>query len=248
MFKDVVVTRAGDSFSITLDDEILQTPNKETYALPTLDLATEIAAEWRAQEIEIDPKTMPMTIIAGTAVDRVEPNFAEVIEAIVRYASTDLLCYRASQPAELAAKQSATWQPLLDWASAKLGVPLKVTDGIVPIEHEPEVTERLRAHLAGRDHFWLAAMHSLTRSLGSIFLALAVVENHIDIRQALAVSHLEEEFQESKWGILEEAAERRDAVRTEAVVAARFLTLIQGQQLVQGQQPVVASVGQEGAD
>jgi chaperone required for assembly of F1-ATPase len=230
LFKEVVVTRAGDSFLIALDDQILQTPNKEAYTLPTLELATEIAAEWRAQEVEIDPKTMPLTIIAGTAVDRVEPNFAEVIEIIVRYASTDLLCYRARQPLELAEKQFATWQPLLDWASAKLGVPLKVTEGIVPIEHEAVVTERLRARLAGYDHFSLAAMHGLTRSLGSIFLALAVVENYIDVEQALAVSHLEEEFQESKWGVLEEAAERRDAVRSEAVVAAHFLTLIKGQQ------------------
>ena len=238
LFKDVVVTRTGGSFSIALNDEILRTPNKGIYALPTLELATEIAAEWRAQEVEIDPKTMPLTIIASTAVDRVEPNFAEVVEAIVRNASTDLLCYRARQPVELAEKQFATWQPLLDWASAKLGVPLKVTEGILPIEHETEVTERLHVHLAGYDHFWLAAMHGLTRSLGSIFLALAVVENHINVDQALAVSHLEEEFQESKWGILDEATERRDAVRTEAVLAARFLTLIKGQQ------PAVNSTGQ----
>ena len=238
LFKDVVVTRAGDSFSIALDDQILRTPNNGTYALPTLELATEIAAEWRAQEVEIDPKTMPLTIIAGTAVDRVEPNFAEVIEAIVRYASTDLLCYRASQPVELAEKQFATWQPLLDWASANLGVPLKVMEGIVPIAQETEVTDRLRARLAGYDHFGLAAMHGLTGSLGSIFLALAVVENHIEVEQALAVSHLEEEFQERKWGILDEATERRDAVRTEAALAARFLTLIEGQQ------PAVNSTGQ----
>ena len=238
LFKDVVVTRTGGSFSIALDDEILRTPNKGIYALPTLELATEIAAEWRAQEVDIDPKTMPLTIIASTAVDRVEPNFAEVVEAIVRYASTDLLCYRARQQVELAEKQFATWQPLLDWASAKLGVPLKVTEGILPIEHETEVTERLHVRLAGYDHFWLAAMHGLTRSLGSIFLALAVVENHINVDQALAVSHLEQEFQESKWGILDEATERRDAVRTEAVLAARFLTLIKGQQ------PAVNSTGQ----
>ena len=100
------------------------------------------------------------------------------------------------------------------------------------------MTERLRARLAGYDHFWLTAIHGLTRSLGSIFLALAVVENHIDVERALAVSHLEEKFQESKWGIEDEAAGRRDAVRTEALVAARFLTLIKGQQ------PAVNSTGQ----
>lgn len=229
LFKDVAVTCAKGSFSIALDDQILRTPNKGIYFLPTLELATEIATEWRAQEDEIDPKTMPLTIIAGTAIDRVEPNFAEVVDAVVRYASTDLLCYRVSQPVELVEKQRATWQPLLDGASANLGVPIKVTEGIVPIEQDTEVIERLRARLAGYDHFWLASIHGLTTSLGSIFLALAVVENHIDVERALAVCHLEEEFQENKWGIDDEAAERRDAVRTDALLAARFLTLIKGQ-------------------
>ncbi len=228
LFKDVAVTCAKGSFSIALDDQILRTPNEGVYALPTSELAMEIAAEWRSQEVEIDPKTMPLTIIAGTAVDRVEPNFAEVVEAVVRYASTDLLCYRASQPVELAEQQRVTWQPLLDWASANLGVPIKVTEGIVPIEQDTEVIERLRVRLTGYDHFWLASIHGLTTSLGSIFLALAVVENHIEVERALAVCRLEEEFQESKWGIDDEAAERRDAVRTEALVAARFLTLIKG--------------------
>jgi chaperone required for assembly of F1-ATPase len=230
LFKDVAVKCAEGSFSIALDDQILRTPNNGTYALPTHELAMEIAAEWQAQEVEVDPKTMPLTIIAGTAVDRVEQNLAEVVEAVVRYASTDLLCYRASQPVELAEQQRATWQPLLDWASANLGVPINVTEGIIPIEQDTEVIERLRSRLTGYDHFWLASIHGLTTSLGSIFLALAVLENHIDAERALAVCHIEEEFQEGKWGIDDEAAERRDAVRTEVLVAARFLTLLRGQQ------------------
>jgi len=232
LFKDVAVTCAEGSFSIALDDQILRTPNEGTYALPTSELAMEIAAEWRAQEVEINPKTMPLTIIAGTAVDRVALNIAETVEVIVRYASTDLLCYRASEPVDLVEKQTTILQPLLDWTSSNLGVPLKVTQGIVPIKQDTEVIVRLRARLAGYDHFWLTAMHDLTRSLGSIFLSLAVVEKYIDVERAFTVSHLEEEFQESKWGIDFEATERRDAVRIEAITAARFLKLIMGKPMV----------------
>jgi chaperone required for assembly of F1-ATPase len=227
LFKDVVVASTGDSFSISLDDRLLRTPNSENYDLPTSSLAAEIAAEWQAQETEINLKSMPLTLIAGTAVDRVAPMLEEIVEEVIRYATTDLLCYRASEPAELVAKQTATWQPILDWASDNLGVSLKVTEGVVPIEQDSELTEALRARLAVYDHFKVAATHILTGALGSIFLALAVVENHIDVEQALETSQLDEIFQAGKWGTDNEAAERREAVRAEAVEAVRFLTLLQ---------------------
>ncbi len=170
---------------------------------------------------------MPLTMIASGAVDRVGAQPEEVIDAVMRFAATDLLCYRTERPAQLVEKQDETWQPLLDWASATLGIKLKSTVGIVPIEQDGEVIEALRKKLLTLDHFRLAALHILTAALGSIILALAVFERHIDVELAVEASQLDEVFQASQWGEDDEASERRQSLRAEATIAARFLTLLQ---------------------
>ncbi len=226
-YSEVAVAGASGTYSVVLDERILKTPGKADYSLPTRKLADAIAAEWRTQGDEIDPKSMPLTTIASTAVDRVAPKADDVIDAIMRFATTDLLCYRAERPAQLVEKQCESWQPVLDWASESLGVTLEPTLGIVPIEQDGVAISSLRETLLACDHFSLAALNVLTGALGSIVLALAVFKRRIDVEQAVEASQLDEAFQASQWGEDDEAGERRRSVRAEAMVAAHFLTLLQ---------------------
>ena len=46
------------------------------------------------------------------------------VDGLAQYGGTDLLCYRAEDEA-LAAMQARDWQPLLDWAAATHGAPLR---------------------------------------------------------------------------------------------------------------------------
>ena len=61
---------------------------------------------------------MPLTRLASIAhrSRRAAPRRAVVAE-IVKYAGTDLVCYRAEHPPELIGRQHAVWQPLVDWAA-----------------------------------------------------------------------------------------------------------------------------------
>ena len=226
-YSEVAVASAGSTCSVALDGRSLKTPDQANYCLPTWNLANAIAAEWRAQGDEIDPKSMPLTMIASAAVDRAASKPEDVIDSIMRFAATDLLCYRAERPAQLVEKQNETWQPLLDWASVSLDAKLETTVGIVPIEQDGEAIAALRKKLLTCDHFKLAALHVLSAALGSIILALAVFECHIDVEQAVEASQLDEAFQANQWGEDDEAGERRQSVRAEATVAAQFLTLLQ---------------------
>ncbi len=38
-----------------------------------------------------------------------------IIAETANYAATDLICYRAAHPPELAKRQQMVWQPLLNW-------------------------------------------------------------------------------------------------------------------------------------
>jgi len=196
--------------------------------LPSEALAEAIAAEWGGQAETIKPETMPMTQFASTAIDRVSGRRDEVIEEIAAYGGSDLLCYRAEGPADLVARQAEAWQPLLDWAAARLGADLAVTEGVIAVSQTPEALSALRMAVAAQDEFGLAALHNLTTTLGSVVLALAVARREIDAEAAWQASIVDELWQAEKWGQDAEAELRRAGLRENVLTAARFLALLRG--------------------
>src|SRR5439155_8018739 len=85
-YKTVAVTDENISFCVRLDRKLLRTPSKTVLRLPTRAMAEAIAAEWRAQPEKIDPFTMPLTRLANTAIDRVEPDRPRIVEEIAKFA------------------------------------------------------------------------------------------------------------------------------------------------------------------
>src|SRR5258708_38867296 len=135
---DVLPVAAG--YGIALDEKPLRTPAKEPLAVPSRALAEAIAAEWRTQGEEIKLDALPLTRLAGTALDLVTPRRAEVAAAAARYAGTDLVCYRAGHPPQLAARQHQARQPLIDWATLRYDAALQATVRVVPLP--PPVASR----------------------------------------------------------------------------------------------------------
>ena len=62
----------------------------------------------------------PLTRLAGTAQQRIAPDPAPTIDAIARYAESDLLCYRAETPEELVAPPDARMATLARLGRADL--------------------------------------------------------------------------------------------------------------------------------
>lgn len=219
----VVETAAG--FGVALDGRPLRTPAKAALTLPSRALAEAIAAEWDAQQGQVDPLAMPLTRAANSAIDKVTPMFAAVVDEVARYGGTDLLCYRATEPPALAARQAEAWDGLLDWAAAALGARLAVTRGVIPVAQPEAALAALRRRVATADAFGLTALHDLVAISGSLVIGLAVAAGRIAPDQGWSLSRIDEDWQAGLWGRDDEAERIAGLKRADFLAAARLWTL-----------------------
>lgn len=219
-FYDTATVSAEEGgFSVLLDGRAIKTPSKAPLLMPSEVLAEAVAAEWQAQSEDVLPETMPMTRLVNTVIDRVAPRADEVVQELVAYAHTDLLCYRAVDQDELVAAQAKTWLPYLDWLKAELGVDLDVTSGIVPLTQSDAAIEKLTNEIASFDSFSLSAFHAFVSGFGSIVLALALVRGFQDFETCWSASLVDETHQEALWGLDAEVEETRARLKTEMLAS-----------------------------
>lgn len=224
-WKEAQVAQEAGGFSVTLDGRPVKTPSKAALVLPSRSLAEAIAAEWQAQEDAVDPESMPATRSANSAIDKVTHQHAEVAEMLAAYGDSDLTCYRADRPADLAARQAETWDPLLDWADARFGARLQPRCGVMHVAQDADALGRLGRELARMDAFELTAFHDLVTISGSLVIALAVETGEITPEAGWDASRIDETWQEEQWGEDEEAARMAAHKRAAFLHAARFLAL-----------------------
>jgi len=222
-YKEVAVADGG---AILLDGKPVKTPARADLILPTPALAEAVAAEWRAQGDEIDPRTMKLTGLSNAAIDRVAPDLASFARPLAAYAESDLLCYRADAPAELVARQAEAWDPLLDWARARFDVHFAVTRGIVHAPQPDATVARLGEALAAYDAFPLAGLAPIITIGGSLVTALALAEDEIDADSAFDLTHLDELWQARRWGEDRLALEARAVRKRDFMAAAELLDLL----------------------
>ena len=219
---NVTVVPSSGGFAVLLDDRPARTPRGSSLVLPTRALAKAIADEWRAQGTKVDPKRMPLTRFANTAIDLVDRN--ATIDRILKYGPTDLLLYRAEETA-LAARQASAWNPLLAWMQERFHVALTASSGITPVEQPPEALEALRAIVGGHDAFALVALASATTITTSLILALAIADGCLSVGDAFALSQLDERHQAERWGSDHAAELRARALADELQLVADFLDM-----------------------
>ena len=224
-YKHAAVEEVAGGHTVALDGRAVKTPAKQPLVIAVRELAEAVAAEWRAQEEEIRQETMPMMRFVCTSLDRVTPQRAAVVAETAKYGETDLLCYRAEEPAELTRRQTEVWQPLLDWAAARYGAKLAVTDGVTAIEQDAAAVARLADAGANENDLTLTGLHFTTAATGSLIVALALLEREIDAEHAWSASHIDEQWQLERWGADEELEQRLAGLRREIAAAGEFLAL-----------------------
>ncbi len=227
-YKQASAQAAEHGFRITLDDRPVLTPGRLAMSVPTMVLAEAIALEWAGQGREVDPAAMPLTRIAATALDRAGPERAAVSQAILAYAATDLLCYRAEAPVELAQRQAAAWQPILDWATLQFDAPMIVTAGILPVTQSPASLDALGKAVHALDPFRLAALSTATAASGSLVIGLALAHSHLNPAQAFAASQIDEAYQAEQWGLDEQTEKTRQGLAADLHAAGKFFDLLAG--------------------
>lgn len=226
-FYKTATTQEGPAgWRVLLDGRAARTPRKRELALPSRPLAEAIAAEWQAQGDRIDPGTMPLTKLVNTAIDGIVGHEAVVRAEIVKFAGSDLLCYRADSPEGLVVRQAELWDPVLDWARAALAARFVLAAGLMPVAQPQPALDAVAARLADVDAFRLTALHVITTLTGSCLLALAHLDGVLDEAQAWAAAHVDEDWQIAHWGEDGEAAARRAKRRAEMAAACRLLALV----------------------
>ncbi len=225
-YREVAVAPDADGFAVSLDGKPVRTPAKAPLTVPSRALAEAIATEWREQGPEVKLGELMLTRLASTAIDLVTARAAEVAAEVARYAGTDLVCYRAAHPPELAQRQQQAWQPLIDWATLRYDAPLEVTVGVVPIAQSTASLRAFAAAAASYPPLELAALHLATTTCGSLVVALALIEGRLDVEGAFAAAQLDESFEIEQWGEDPEQTRRRAALKEDMALADRFIRLL----------------------
>ena len=226
-YESATAVEAAGGHGIALDGKPVRTPAGRPLAAPNAALAGALAEEWAAQGETIDRETMPLTRLVCTALDLVPERRADIVAEVGSYAETDLVCYRTEKPPALARRQIAAWQPLVAWAAERYGAHLAVTTSITPLAQTPEALEALRAAVAAaNDDFMLAGLSLVTRSFGSVVIALAMRERRLGATEAAHASLVDEHYQIERWGEDAELAARCARVARDAADAERLFRLL----------------------
>ncbi|MBV9346384.1 MAG: ATPase [Pseudolabrys sp.] len=220
-YKEASVGAAAP-YAVFLDGKPVKTPRQRSLAAPARDLAHAIAAEWNAQGDQVDPSTMPLTRLANVVIDAVADNARAVAQEIENYLGSDLVCYRAGEPAGLCAAQARAWDPVLAFVREKFGARFTLAEGVM---HTPQPQEAIAAAAKAipADPWTLAAVSTVTTLTGSALIALALSHGALSVEDAWAAAHVDEDWQMAQWGRDTLALERRDLRYREMQAAAKVL-------------------------
>ena len=224
-WREAQVVEQEDGFEIALDDRSVRTPGKRTLVVPSRALADALADEWNAQGDTVKPDEMPLTRYANSAADGVILRRAEVIEEVVRYGASDLVCYRATEPPELVERQSVGWQPLVDWIASDFRIRLQIVSGVLPVAQSQATIDAFHVAVSAFDNFPLTGLHAAAAACGSLVIALALARGRLDAKAAWSLSQLDETYQIERWGEDDEAADRRARLMADIDAASRFMAL-----------------------
>lgn len=217
----------NDGFTVLLDARALRGPKGEQVVLPTQALADLVAEEWAAQGETLKLAAMHATRLANTSIESVSRARDATAQAIADYAASDLLCYYATEPAGLLARQQQLWTPLLDRAEAEAGLRFVRAAGIVHQAQPPETVAGVKTLALDLDDFGLTGLAFGAALFGSAVLALGVQRAWLTGEAAFGLSRLDEAWQEEKWGIDAEAAERTARLQGEAALLQRWFEALE---------------------
>lgn len=228
-YKLVSNKKTSDGYVIQLDGKVVKTPLGQEIVAPTKALADEIVLEWAAQEEKVKPETMPLTQILITSLDKIRDREA-ITQSCMRYLDTDLVCYWAKEPEEIATRQKEIWGRWVKWFEGHFEVPLYTTKKIDAIKQDEEAHKRVWNYIEALDDTYFTILHIMTSLSGSLILALAFCEEDITPDEIFEASYLEELYRgeiynEDVHGAAPNEEAEREAFKKEARAALQYINL-----------------------
>ncbi|MEL6323384.1 MAG: ATP12 family protein [Pseudomonadota bacterium] len=216
-YKTVAPLEVGARWTVALDGRPLKTPAKADFFVDRQDLAEAVAEEWNRQGEILDLNGMHLTRLINVVIDRTPSARPGLVDEIVRYCETDLLCFPPI--GENRDRILEAWRPIRSWAAETLKIALNEAEGEHLLIDQPAASlEASRAYADACDDLDLTTLGFAAGLYGSALLAMAVCEGYLEAGEAYELSILEEAGQAEKWGWDPEAVARHDARRQEIAV------------------------------
>ena len=133
---------------------------------------------------------------------------ADIINKIVSFLDTDLVCYRAEKKSELESIQKKYWDPLIFFVEKKYNFIFNTTNGVMPIQQEPSNKNKLLKILKKLSKYELISFFYISNFSNSNIITLNFLANNINFRNAWKYLSLEEVYSLKKWGQDKEAKEK----------------------------------------
>ncbi len=231
--EPAIVAEADGGYSLTLDGKPLKSPAGAAIRTARREFAEALAGEWtgvlvRGKAAKVDFDKVPLTRIVGTALDRIPVKRDAMIDELLAHAETELLCYRADKPRDLVARQTALWQPLLDWLALTYDARLETHTSLMPPEQPAASLAALRGALAGFDDLKLAGLGVAVAATGSLTIGLALADDRIDALAAFDAAELDSLYQIGRWGDDPVLMAKHASIRKDLSDTQRFFRLALG--------------------
>ena len=229
-WKQATIVPAGTGYAVELDGRPVKLPERTTLAVESKALAQALAEEWQAAGKEAGglfrPEDLPLTRIAGSMLERIPNQREGVIDSLLAYAGSDLLCYRAENWSDLSSQQKERWDPWLAWCEKTFGAQLAVSGGVMPIKQSDAAIAALRKTLESASDAELAVLGVAVPALGSLVLGLALLHQQVSPEDLTGCATLDEQAQMQRWGADTEITDRIARMGHDVADAGRFLTLL----------------------
>ncbi|EGD82241.1 ATP synthase F1 complex assembly factor 2 [Salpingoeca rosetta] len=223
-YEKASVVPCDGGFQVHLDKRSLKTPKRNTFVVPSEELAHTVAFEWDVQGDVIEPSSMNVTLLCNTAIDNPSGmSHEDRIDNVEPFMRTDTVCFREDTSRALIDMQSEIWDPIVEWFAMRYNQPLMVTYRLDEVQ-SPEAVAIMRRELLGMTPFELTAYELAADTAKSAVIALALREGAINAQEATAAARLETDFQTSRFGEVEWAhtIEKHD---TQARLAASAIVM-----------------------
>lgn len=215
-----VVESAGGGFGVTLNGTRVPTVAKQVLAVPTRALAQALA-----DELSRHGRSAPMFALVSSCLDQIPPLRADIVTDVLSFLETDLLFYRAAEPADLVALQAERWDLFLTWLE-RLGLPRpRTTTGLAAQPQPPALADGVRRRLDALDDAEMLVARLGTRVTGSAVLGLALALRAFEVAKVFDAATADEAQQIRRYGPEAELTRRLATLQADLESLARFNAL-----------------------
>ncbi|MDC7682093.1 ATPase [Asticcacaulis sp. BYS171W] len=226
-WTSVEIAATSGGYGVNLDGRPVKTPLGQILVLPNFALAALVGREWETVEDYVDFTSMPLTRLGFAAMDHMESGLDAALAEAARFSETDLVCYPADYPQALIERETAAWQPIIDWSKAELGIEFVQQKSLMHQAQPVATINGVQSLIREVDIYTRAGLLVAIPLLGSVALALALWKGRLSGEAAFDASRIGEAFQMETWGDDAEAVQRAAHMKAQAIsLEAWFRALI----------------------